>query len=154
MVFIHIFNNKLLNNLLNLFNILSILLLKKSMKTEIPNCSICLEDIDTASEEIKICLIKCCGNIYHYDCIIDWFIKKQICPLCQKELNLSENGIIIYNFEDGNHIEINSGNLEYNNNHVIFNVEAPSISDTTALVERQNTYCCYILKILLHRLTL
>ena len=44
------------------------------------NCSICLETLD--NDLVKTT----CGHIYHNNCLIDWYKKKQTCPLCNEEL--------------------------------------------------------------------
>ncbi|OMJ74889.1 hypothetical protein SteCoe_26096 [Stentor coeruleus] len=51
------------------------------MSWEVPNCSICLQDLNTELAAIT------CGHIYHYQCIIDSIHNKtKACPLCREKI--------------------------------------------------------------------
>lgn len=45
------------------------------------NCSICLEQIN--KKEFKTI----CGHNFHHNCIINWLIENNNCPVCRKQLN-------------------------------------------------------------------
>ena len=56
------------------------------MKSENDNiCSICLE-------ELKLYQIKRlkCNHSFHINCINKWKIKKNICPICRKQIDINE----------------------------------------------------------------
>lgn len=51
------------------------------MSWEAPNCSICLQDLNTDLAAIN------CGHTYHYQCIIDSIHNKtKLCPLCREKI--------------------------------------------------------------------
>lgn len=57
-------------------------------KCKCDNCSICLESLNTSIVKTT------CGHIFHTDCLIEWYKKKQTCPLCNNKLStyyLNEN---------------------------------------------------------------
>ena len=41
-------------------------------------CIICLENM-TAGEDI---ILIDCGHLYHANCLVEWFKKKTVCPIC------------------------------------------------------------------------
>ena len=41
-------------------------------------CIICLESM----KENDIVIVLGCGHKYHKDCLVEWFKRKKICPLC------------------------------------------------------------------------
>lgn len=43
------------------------------------SCIICLKDY----ENLDTLLMTPCGHEYHYECIKDWFRKKNKCPICK-----------------------------------------------------------------------
>tara|TARA_B100001094_G_C17808636_1_gene612729 strand:- start:401 stop:664 length:264 start_codon:yes stop_codon:yes gene_type:complete len=47
-------------------------------------CIICLEKL---SNNEVVSLIKC-GHMYHTACLYTWFLKKEVCPLCDQTLNV------------------------------------------------------------------
>lgn len=45
------------------------------------SCIICYDDfLDTKVAKIS------CGHTFHQDCIMDWFERKMICPLCRYQV--------------------------------------------------------------------
>ncbi len=46
------------------------------------DCSICLEKMKLNEKLI----ILYCSHIFHEDCILSWFNKKKLCPLCDKHI--------------------------------------------------------------------
>lgn len=57
--------------------------------TEIKNllnedCTICLEPLVSSD----FCLLSC-NHYYHENCIKNWFKHRPFCPLCSREINLS-----------------------------------------------------------------
>ncbi len=47
---------------------------------DVPQCSICLEEINEGGEAVKLD----CQHIYHTECVKLWFYRKDNCPLCKK----------------------------------------------------------------------
>ena len=61
-----------------------------SFSEETQNCSICMDSICMNSicidsiQTNKIVKFDC-NHCFHYDCIFNWFMQKQCCPICRKE---------------------------------------------------------------------
>lgn len=49
---------------------------------EIPSCSICLENFKKTEFVFRLQ----CRHYFHEDCIVTWFEKNKVCPLCMKEV--------------------------------------------------------------------
>lgn len=45
------------------------------------DCTICMESF----AKNNCCVKFDCNHIFHYDCISNWFMEKQCCPICRKE---------------------------------------------------------------------
>ena len=45
-------------------------------------CIICLDEFNVGE---TLSLIKC-GHMYHTKCLYTWFLKRQVCPLCDEQL--------------------------------------------------------------------
>ena len=45
-------------------------------------CCICINTMDINQTAT---LLKC-GHVYHSHCIYSWFLKKQVCPLCETKI--------------------------------------------------------------------
>ena len=52
----------------------------QNIKPELPECSICLDEITDAD-----CKILKCGHKYHEECINDWLTRDKTCPYCRSE---------------------------------------------------------------------
>ena len=55
------------------------------------NCTICLEDF-SIGDHIRILP---CNHIYHKDCIDEWIMKENNCPICRKEVISELNNLDI-----------------------------------------------------------
>lgn len=53
-----------------------------SKKTFNENCSICMESLN---DKNKKNIHFDCDHKIHYDCILDWFMENQSCPICRKK---------------------------------------------------------------------
>lgn len=61
------------------------------------SCSICICEFEEG-EELR--LLPTCGHIFHTECILPWLTeKKNSCPLCQREVLISEDNVGV---ESGN----------------------------------------------------
>ena len=58
------------------------------------DCSICLESIK--ENEYKLS----CGHLYHKNCILAWYFKKAICPLCRSVIKYTDIENDLYEPED------------------------------------------------------
>jgi hypothetical protein len=57
-------------------------LMKKSRCNEDICCSICIENIETNTHQIKLK----CSHRFHPDCITQWTNRKTSCPYCRKDI--------------------------------------------------------------------
>jgi len=48
-------------------------------------CSICFEDFDEAVGDLDLARLPC-GHIFHFDCIVQWLERNQVCPLCRHQV--------------------------------------------------------------------
>ena len=55
---------------------------EKDGKLELPNCCICLDEINIGAKTILLP----CGHMFHSDCIITWLKKNNTCPMCRFEI--------------------------------------------------------------------
>ena len=55
---------------------------KEKDNIEMPNCSICLEEIAMGAQTILLP----CGHMFHSNCILTWLKKNNTCPLCRFEI--------------------------------------------------------------------
>ena len=55
---------------------------KEKDNIEMPNCSICLEEISMGAKTILLP----CGHMFHSNCILTWLKKNNTCPLCRFEI--------------------------------------------------------------------
>jgi len=46
-------------------------------------CLICLENVPSTNSAKSKRLS--CGHAFHFDCIINWFVESDVCPVCRKE---------------------------------------------------------------------
>ena len=53
--------------------------LKAQEHDEEDNCAICLQGFPYGSEVARLP----CSHVYHYGCVLEWFVKKGTCPLCR-----------------------------------------------------------------------
>lgn len=56
-------------------------------------CSICRVDIHSVASKML------CGHVFHRNCIVEWFKKKNECPLCRRELfpqTIAEKCLCVY----------------------------------------------------------
>ena len=100
-------------------------------------CLICLQRICHDIDNVKLFKLQCCKNIYHFDCIMQWFNDgfHRSCPSCLTHLNKYNIQLIIYNFEDEKYVKFNSGNLQYNNNMVVYNISYDDIYDQSNILK-------------------
>ncbi|KAL0727212.1 hypothetical protein Bca4012_023305 [Brassica carinata] len=61
--------------------------LKKKNRETIDECPICLEEYDIDNPK----LLTKCGHDFHLACILEWMERSEACPVCDKELVLSES---------------------------------------------------------------
>eukprot|EP00397_Hematodinium_sp_SG-2012_P061061 GEMP01080324.1.p1 GENE.GEMP01080324.1~~GEMP01080324.1.p1 ORF type:complete len:110 (+),score=19.88 GEMP01080324.1:245-574(+) len=45
-------------------------------------CSICIESYQSTAP-VVVSILEC-GHVFHFDCVVKWFIENPRCPLCQK----------------------------------------------------------------------
>jgi hypothetical protein len=57
---------------------------QSSGKVELPNCCICISEIQLKQ---KLIFIKC-GHMYHDTCLIEWHKKNKNCPMCRYDLKM------------------------------------------------------------------
>ena len=55
-----------------------------------PICSICLAGYENLE---NVCLLPCCDNMFHFQCVRDWIESNQSklkfsCPLCRQKIDL------------------------------------------------------------------
>ena len=55
---------------------------KENGKVEVPNCCICLDNIEMGAKTILLP----CGHMFHCDCILTWLKKNNTCPMCRFEI--------------------------------------------------------------------
>ncbi len=51
----------------------------KNGKIELPNCCICLSDIEKNEETVLLP----CGHMYHWNCCLNWLKGNNTCPMCR-----------------------------------------------------------------------
>ncbi|CAH8360086.1 unnamed protein product [Eruca vesicaria subsp. sativa] len=61
--------------------------LKKKNRETIDECPICLEEYDIDNPK----LLTKCGHDFHLACILEWMERSEACPVCDKELVLTES---------------------------------------------------------------
>ncbi|CAH2078179.1 unnamed protein product [Thlaspi arvense] len=61
--------------------------LKKKDRETIDECPICLEEYETENPK----LLTKCGHDFHLACILEWMERSEACPVCDRELVLSES---------------------------------------------------------------
>ncbi|KAL1190756.1 E3 ubiquitin-protein ligase AIRP1 [Cardamine amara subsp. amara] len=61
--------------------------LKKKDRETIDECPICLEEYDIENPK----LLTKCGHDFHLACILEWMERSEACPVCDKELVLTES---------------------------------------------------------------
>ena len=54
----------------------------KDGKIELPNCCICLSEIEKGKESMLLP----CGHIFHYKCCLGWLKNNNTCPMCRFEI--------------------------------------------------------------------
>ena len=82
-----LFIKSILNCICSIFNTNEPDIIEYKIENIIVNhyeCIICLEQLKS---EDTISLIKC-GHMYHTACLYTWFLKKQVCPLCDEILDI------------------------------------------------------------------
>ena len=62
----------------------------------VDKCAICLETADKSCYKSL-----CCGNVFHFECLEQWFQIKNTCPLCRGEYSHMDN----YNDQMEKHLE-------------------------------------------------
>lgn len=60
-------------------------IISSSFSEEKQNCSICMDSICINSIQTNKIVKFDCNHCFHYDCIFNWFMQKQCCPICRKE---------------------------------------------------------------------
>jgi hypothetical protein len=61
--------------------------LKKKDRETIDECPICLEEYDIENPK----LLTKCGHDFHLACILEWMERSEACPVCDKELVITES---------------------------------------------------------------
>ncbi|KAJ4912966.1 RING/U-box superfamily protein [Raphanus sativus] len=61
--------------------------LKKKNRETIDECPICLEEYHIDNPK----LLTKCGHNFHLACILEWMERSEACPVCDKELVLTES---------------------------------------------------------------
>ena len=51
-------------------------------KFELPNCCICISDINKGEETVLLP----CGHMFHWKCCYSWLKENNTCPVCRFEL--------------------------------------------------------------------
>ncbi|KAL9817179.1 putative transcription factor C2H2 family [Arabidopsis thaliana] len=57
----------------------------KSLKMETESCSICLENLVSGPKPSDLTRMTC-SHVFHNPCLLEWFKRKNTCPLCRTEL--------------------------------------------------------------------
>ena len=52
------------------------------------HCDICYDDVSKGDYYTEL-VCNCREKYYHHSCIETWFLRKNVCPFCRKEFNLS-----------------------------------------------------------------
>jgi hypothetical protein len=52
----------------------------QEVKEEDATCSVCLAEYEAGD---KLCTLPLCGHVFHRDCIDEWLVSHQTCPLCR-----------------------------------------------------------------------
>ena len=55
---------------------------KKNGKIELPNCCVCLEEIELGKQVVLLP----CGHMYHTNCCLEWLKTNNTCPICRFEV--------------------------------------------------------------------
>lgn len=53
------------------------------------DCAVCHQKVDKNQHSIKCSF---CGTIFHYNCVSNWLITHNACPLCQNRFVIPEKG--------------------------------------------------------------
>ena len=56
--------------------------LDKNGKYELPNCCICLSEINLGEKTVLLP----CGHMFHWNCCLTWLQKNNTCPICRFEI--------------------------------------------------------------------
>ena len=83
--------------------------LKKINDSSDDNCIICLDNFKLNDEILYLP----CMHLYHKECIIKWFLKEDICPLCRDDYKKNKSNLNNYNINNNSAFE--GGNINLNN---------------------------------------
>lgn len=83
--------------------------LKKINDSSDDNCIICLDNFKLNDEILYLP----CMHLYHKECIIKWFLKEDICPLCRDDYKKNKSNLNNYNINNNSALE--GGNINLNN---------------------------------------
>lgn len=63
--------------------------LKSRKKNELKpiDCAVCHQKVDESQNSIKCAF---CGTIFHYNCVSNWLLQHNACPLCQNRFVIPE----------------------------------------------------------------
>ena len=63
--------------------------LRKKSELNSINCAVCHQKVDKNQNSIKCAF---CGSIFHYNCVSNWLLQHNACPLCQNRFVIPKRG--------------------------------------------------------------
>lgn len=73
-----------------------------TINLDIPECAICLDDVEDNSLKTK------CNHLFHKGCIQDWIKKHNNCPMCRAENPLEKKEIAPLEVIENKTVEVNN----------------------------------------------